>query len=380
MTRKIGAIGILDYELTPQLQGKYKRTNFKEDQFLITSFLYAHDNEFAVADAIRELIARGCSGLLIKNVFHLKLNASAIQYANAKNFPIFLTDSQDLMFEDLIVDVTAGILRAGSADQTRKQIDRILRKDCTFDECLQEALRLNPSFQNQHCVYYVPGPVTDTAAMLECFSRYQDSKLDRPENLLAVYGSGLLLIYSWEHHPAETTEKILPLLRRIAGEDPDGTIGISDQHFHLGELRQALTEAFLSSSVCDAGLLPGRASISGDIHAFEYRDLGVLQILLPYYREPVLQKYRERIIRPLEEFDIENGGKLTETLVEYIRCGCHYTTCAANLGQHENTIRYRLGKITELTGLDCRNVWDLEQLHLAWLISACSDRLFSVSP
>lgn len=48
------------------------------------------------------------------------------------------------------------------------------------------------------------------------------------------------------------------------------------------------------------------------------------------------------------------------------------SAAADTLSQHKNTIRYRLDKIHELTGLDYKNFSQLEQLSMALKILQCS--------
>ena len=84
-----------------------------------------------------------------------------------------------------------------------------------------------------------------------------------------------------------------------------------------------------------------------------------------------------RLIAPrIAEFvadDIANGGVLTETLKAFAEADLSYKLAAHLLQVHLNTVRYRLAKITELTGRDPRQVSNLIELRIAAeLISASS--------
>jgi hypothetical protein len=76
-----------------------------------------------------------------------------------------------------------------------------------------------------------------------------------------------------------------------------------------------------------------------------------------------------RLIAPrIAEFvadDIATGGVLIETLKAFAASDLSYKVTAHLLHVHLNTVRYRLAKITELTGRDPRQVRNLIELRIA---------------
>ena len=93
MSRTIADPGILDYELDDVLRDKFLHTNFHKNQLVVTTFSCAKDNHFMVSDAIKHLVAKDTSCLVIKNVFKLPIHETILRYADAKNFPIFLIET-----------------------------------------------------------------------------------------------------------------------------------------------------------------------------------------------------------------------------------------------------------------------------------------------
>lgn len=69
----------------------------------------------------------------------------------------------------------------------------------------------------------------------------------------------------------------------------------------------------------------------------------------------------ERVIRPLAEA----GGALLETVDTYLETGGVLETCAKQLFVHPNTVRYRLRRVTEVTGYTPSNPRDALVLRLA---------------
>ena len=88
-----------------------------------------------------------------------------------------------------------------------------------------------------------------------------------------------------------------------------------------------------------------------------------------------MNRYAKDILKTTEDYDIENNSHLLNTLQVYIETNCDLTATAEKLSQHKNTIRYRLNKIKDLTGLDYKNFTDLEQLSLALRIYQCRNHL-----
>ena len=93
------AVGILDYELMPGLKNKYQRVNFSPDEIVLSTFLYAKDDPYLITEAVKYLVAKGTSGLIIKNVLHIPIPDQAIRYANARHYPVFLTTDDSLFFD-----------------------------------------------------------------------------------------------------------------------------------------------------------------------------------------------------------------------------------------------------------------------------------------
>lgn len=89
-------------------------------------------------------------------------------------------------------------------------------------------------------------------------------------------------------------------------------------------------------------------------------------------------RFAQRLLGPLL-----NGGDgqdvLIETLCSFVETGGRIRATARHLGVHENTIRYRLARVRDLTGADHERLDDLVQLRLALVVLDLSRRLDSES-
>lgn len=79
VSRAVSGVGILDYELMPGLKNKYQRVNFSPDEIVLSTFLYAKDDPYLITEAVKYLVAKGTSGLIIKNVLHIPIPDQAIR-------------------------------------------------------------------------------------------------------------------------------------------------------------------------------------------------------------------------------------------------------------------------------------------------------------
>ena len=112
LNKAVEKCGILDYEFVEGVREKWYNTNFRDENMIVmTSFLYAKDNEYLIMDAVKNLTSRKCSGLIIKNIFHLPIHENVIRYADTMNFPILVIEGSNIHFEgshraDLRADTT----------------------------------------------------------------------------------------------------------------------------------------------------------------------------------------------------------------------------------------------------------------------------------
>ena len=363
LTRTVSSMGILDYEFLPEVSGKYKHYNFDGDQLVVTTFMYARNNPNLIMDAIKELINAGVSGLVIKDIFKLKLPETALRYAEAKNFPVFILEPGSLFIEDIIFDVKTAIMRQASSNLIEKELDIITQEGISEQEVYDHAKLINPSFETQHRVYCVHmGNNMSRDSFADYVRRYAGSPLDVPEATLASFGMGLLYIATWEHRAILKDSAIVEAIREEL-KLPDAFIGISDTHYYLGELSLSIREASYASLIAFEKRKP-----------FEnYENLGLLRVVFPLTDNRVLKDYSAKILTPIRDFDLESNGKLMETLASWSRCGMSFPEAAHELHQHENTLRYRMDKIGQLTGLDFKKASDAQQLNMAYLTDYCEE-------
>jgi purine catabolism regulator len=144
--------------------------------------------------------------------------------------------------------------------------------------------------------------------------------------------------------------------RTVAVVSDDATLdaagGIAPSDDGVAGLPGALARAERAWRIGDALDSPGR------LH--RYADVETYDALVGHLRGPELQRVRGRTLDPLPAL-------LRETLTAYLRCSGSVAGAADALHVHRNTVRYRLRRVEQLTGLDLGRPEDRLLLELVLL-------------
>jgi len=145
------------------------------------------------------------------------------------------------------------------------------------------------------------------------------------------------------------------------GEDGRLTVGVSATVHAAEGLRGALEEARHARRV--AAARPGRVCAAG------HQELASHVLLLPFVPDDVRRAFTARLLDPLREYDRRHRAELIPTLEAFLDCDGSWTRCATRLHLHVNTLRYRVGRIEQLTGRDLSRLEDKLDFFLALRMS-----------
>ncbi|WP_186778789.1 PucR family transcriptional regulator [Streptomyces salinarius] len=173
---------------------------------------------------------------------------------------------------------------------------------------------------------------------------------------------------STEHDGSEAgvlAEALLESVREplSAGLDGDGrvTLGVSAAVHSAEGLRGALEEARHARRV--AAARPGRVCAAG------HQELASHVLLLPFVPDDVRRAFTARLLDPLRDYDRRHRAELIPTLEAFLDSDGSWTRCANRLHLHVNTLRYRVGRIEQLTGRDLSRLEDKLDFFLALRMS-----------
>lgn len=191
-----------------------------------------------------------------------------------------------------------------------------------------------------------PESVADVASLVSS----ADSRLSRawaaqvPDGLAAIIPIG-----EDEGAVREATKAIHAAAPRIARGISNGPtiVAISSPITGAGAFSAAYRE-LLEVAKCAEMVAPA----GEDIRVLSAEDLGPLRIFISTAAPEDLKRFAVEVLGTLADPQDEAHWDLLETLDAFFGAGQRVRSAAARLGVHQNTIRYRLGKIGQITGLD----------------------------
>ncbi|MFF2655892.1 PucR family transcriptional regulator [Kitasatospora sp. NPDC058032] len=185
-----------------------------------------------------------------------------------------------------------------------------------------------------------------------------DGAADRA--LVAGAGTGAVVVMPAPQDGPVAAEALRELLAPLeAGLGAEGriTLGVSAPAREAAGLRGALEEARHAGRI--AASRAGRVRVAGP------EELASHVLLLAAVPDEVRRAFRSRLLDTVLAYDLEHQGDLVRTLEAFLRSDGSWTRCAAQLHVHVNTLRYRIGRIEELTGRDLSRLEDRVDFYLA---------------
>jgi DNA-binding PucR family transcriptional regulator len=123
------------------------------------------------------------------------------------------------------------------------------------------------------------------------------------------------------------------------------------------DLYRAGNEALLAANVAQAG---------PDDSVLAFEETGAYRLLLPAMSEDPaeLQRFFAETVEPLVTYDEQYETDLVQTLETFLDADANVAGTASRLFTHRHTIRYRLERVRDLTGLDVSSTDGREKLGL----------------
>ncbi|CAN5813909.1 PucR family transcriptional regulator ligand-binding domain-containing protein [soil metagenome] len=180
----------------------------------------------------------------------------------------------------------------------------------------------------------------------------------RSDNVILFLGS------SEGEEPDELPEKAQLLAkgvqRYVKGLLPDLTVsvGIGGYKKDPAQLPEAYSEAGVALEI--GHRIHGPSSVS------TFAETGTYKLLFRVLQEnpEELEAFYAETLEPVVHYDSRYGTELVQTLITYLGNDASTVRTAGDLFAHRHTIRYRLDRVSELTGLDVDKSADRERLTL----------------
>jgi sugar diacid utilization regulator len=155
---------------------------------------------------------------------------------------------------------------------------------------------------------------------------------------------------------AAVAERLREIHTRLTPKHPFA-IGLSNRCDGPGSYPNGFSEA--DHAVAAASVVSSEPGVVG------FDDLGAYKYLLKVSQDGRVRDRRGEALQQLADYDRRHRSQLLPTLEEYLRRRGNIAAAAATLYVHPNTLRQRLRRIQDLTGLDvAREDWLMIEIEL----------------
>lgn len=336
--RLVKRCSMLDYEYDEAVkdldEGPFSRHNF-----VIGSLLFAKNDSSKILKAVQELYRDGVSALAVKTVLFKELPEEAVRFADEKNFPLFLFDTS--FFEDVIAQLHVAIHDDYVAEHATELLERLAEEMLLPEEAARISKELHPTLKKWIQVYrWVSGEPFDNQSIQRVFHSFMHHPQREKDTALFYFRQGFVfLISSEERNAASSGMRRFQKSVEYAGLSGQAQIVGCGRPYEAERLGLGLSEAV---QACEGACLTGESML-----AFE--KLGSLRLLLSGELTPAMRSFSEDYLGALQQ---EGDGRLDllRTALTYVRMGGNIKQTAQALYIHENSVRYRIGKVREISG------------------------------
>lgn len=361
LDNQIKSVGILDYEYALQDGDHPRKWTFRKWDFVISSLLFARGHPELLISAVRDLCNDQIAALAVKNVCYEELPQEVITYADEHRLPIFIFGRDDAYFEDIVVTLKEKIKERDNLEFQEHQIHMLLKGKLDLKAQRELNQKLLPDRVTPYRVIYCY--IKDIGQKIRDYRRYYPgNRISDKRRECFYYKNGCFMIYYSNSRTDIGSSKEMQqcmsfIKERLLMKTEDYWIGIGEIKDNTEDLTDAMIE-----SVCaqQYGKLYDRSKTV-------FHEMGIYQILLPCFRQKWFVNYSNKIIDTILEFDRHNNGDLYKTMKAYVKNYGNIQNVADHFFMHKNSIRYRINKVRELTGMEEDASFDT-QIFLAFMI------------
>ena len=186
--------------------------------------------------------------------------------------------------------------------------------------------------------------------------------------LIGPRSDNVILFVGSNDSPGETPDELPERSRGLAGRIQRNVKGLlPDLTVSIGIGRYTQNPAALPDAYSEAEVaLEIGHRIDGPSSVSTFEGAGTYKILFRVLQEDPdeLESFYAETLGPVVAYDSRYGTELVHSLVTYLKNDASTVRTASDLFAHRHTIRYRLDRVGELTGLDVDKSEDRERLTL----------------
>jgi sugar diacid utilization regulator len=337
---------ILEYE---SIMGNYE--DFNEGDFVLTSLFFAKENHLLIKEAFENLIKRGISGIAIKTVYFDNIDKELKNLAEINSIPIFIFDS--IYMEDIIINVNEFIKKNAHYFIIEEKVKNLLKVNNTKEKVYNISKEIYPQFnENIVCAYIEKLSDLGATQSYREFNKliYRRASLKNLSNgTLIKYDSGFFIIYHFYKSYSESSilKKLESLINSLLINRSEYRVGINSNIHKLDELDLSLKKA----------LYAFKMSEYDKERDFSFKQVKENSFILALLENKISNEYYNNCMKILLDYDKNYNSDLVYTLTTYVECNGNIKKTSDKLYQHQNTVRYRIGKIKDLFDIKNDNLF-----------------------
>lgn len=334
LERTVTAAVLFEYD-----PSRMQLPDFYRGDLVVTTLAYARGDAQLVAQSLLALMNQGVAGLLVKTAYFTELPQAVVEMANKRGTPLFLFD--ETYIEEVILEVTELIRGKRHFAGFEQEIDALMQGGLTDEQIREKISRMLPNAMGAYRIAALyprermPEMSDKLYALLsgdaQAATRYTGMEWRRM----------LLVLCSAEDGEEDDVGEIQALLDRAQLERSAVYIGVSASRTDYLSLGMALREAVYGAKTAK---LSARSIVTAG-------EMGLYAWLFPMSENAFICDQCRRTLAALRAYDEQNRTNLEHTAKVYVDEGMEIAAAARALYQHPNTVRYRLGKIKKLMGM-----------------------------
>lgn len=350
LTRKVCAVSFSDYPIIFS-EEEYKLTS-EGDLYICSYYLFREDKE-KLYNRIRFYTKTKSSCFIISVGEHESLPADSIALANQNNYPIVLI-SDKIPYTAIIRTISETIILDEISADLEKKIDSLLYEKLTPDEEIALAKHFNLPESSYFMSAFFSLPEELEKNRLNDIREELVSRFREREFSIYRYRALFLLIIGLDKQAEAVTMKNV-IQTSLDQLGVSYHLGLSALHQSSSSFSTALRQAYQS---CRIGLYQNWKFT-------EFGQAPFFDLLYELRHNTSMIRYCQETLRPLQNYKQNHNIDLIETLRLFFLNNGSYKQTAADLFQHENTVRFRIAKAKSLLGMESDSYRFIKEVSLA---------------
>lgn len=367
----------------------------KGQELLIISTPVIQSEDFNLPLVIKKANKLNMSGalLLTGDKYIASIDSSVVSYANLNNFPIFVI-SGEIPLVDIFEEIGHAIAYNKNSDALSDDIlsGIIFGKNINADAFAMKFSETGYDLDGKNRMFTIN--IHGDRRIEEYEYDTVISKIKNEFNsgnmnaLLSRYGNNIVGCFCLKKGEMDVSgisadinmsgnniSEIIPVDSSVKNIQDTDTVSESDKKEVLAKIYKSLSE-YLYSISSDIKLVMGvgracegigdlqksfteasrcvilseKMNMSGRV--FWYEEMGIYNLFSELADKKVMQEFIDSTLGVIIEYDRNNNSKLLETLKAYLWNNNSLIHASEQLYTHRNTVKYRVQRISQLTGRD----------------------------